>query len=1131
MAYRKIRPLFLVYIFILLATAGIGQVKSDIIFTNIDDTDGLPNNSINAIAKDELGFIWLGTSDGLCRYEGPNEIKTFRADSPRIEGGLESSNIRSLLLDRKKNLWIGTRLGGLTRFHQPSGTWKTYRKDTEDSTSLSSDEILTITEDRQGRIWIGTEDGLNVYNYDTDSFFSFTTNDEKKSGALPAKAVLSVFEDDKGWIWVGTWDGGLSLLCLPSNGNIEQGQFLTFFPNEKKPAGRVWEIYQDNQDRYWLGTAGAGLFLMQLPPDCHDAVNGPEWRPKFHNYSKDGSNYGLTNDDIKEIRQDRNGNLWIATVNGLNCILANDLKDLLVESISSTERVPNFYHYFYDPSNSTSLSNSNVRCLFEDDQGIIWAGTYGGVSQYNWAANQFDSHELSTDLTKNPLFQNLYIDPDGVAWYGNGEKGILKYDFENGKKQHLSSANSFVTALYSPDDKQLYFGCRKGIGVLEMKTDKLKYFPIFSVEQQQGQHIPIRSLYKDDQNRVWVGTEHGLFVIFEETGDYKLFSTDLDNPTSISDNTINQIYEDSKGAIWLATFQGLNRVIPIKPDEFEFESFKHDASDPDNSIPSNRIISMIEVDQVLYIATWNGLSGYDLNEKNFFNCSKNNNKYSFQSIAKTKDDNIWGSTTEGIVHYNTQLGTFTSYGKGDGLGDAVFHQRSSFVDDNGWIYFGSQRGITRFDPLNISKNETPPPVYITDIRKMSPKGEVLSNATYQKELILEPNEYYLSLNFAALNYSHPEKNQYAFMLEGLDEKWNYTDKKAPAIYTNLKYGTYQFKVKAANNDGLWNEVGASLTIIKKPAFVETWWFYFGCLVVSLGLILLGVKLYTRNIKARNKRLLTYNEGLNREIEQRKLAEEALQKQQFNLRLLNANLERSNKDLEQFAYIASHDLQEPLRVVGNFVGLLKHQYREQLDENAFQYIDFAVDGVSRMSEQIKSILTFSKVSQNDIVLQLTNLNEVISTVLHDLSQEIEERSVQITMDPLPEIYCDRGLIKMVFHNLISNAIKFNKSEKPFITISSDTNRSTGFWQFFVKDNGIGIHEDFQLQVFEIFKRLHNKKDYEGTGIGLALCQKIIHRHGGEIWLESEEGIGTTLYFTIKMSQPAQQDEGILELHPA
>ncbi len=439
---------------------------------------------------------------------------------------------------------------------------------------------------------------------------------------------------------------------------------------------------------------------------------------------------------------------------------------------------------------------------------------------------------------------------------------------------------------------------------------------------------------------------------------------------------------------------------------------------------------------------------------------------------------------------------------------------------------------------------------------MSPKGTVLDVGTYAEEIIVEHNEYYLSLDFTALNYNRPEKNRYAFMLEGFDDKWNYSEGKTNAVYTNLDPGTYTFKVKAANNDGLWNNEGTSLKIVKRPALWQTWWFTLFSSLLIFALIYFPIKSYTRNIKKRNKDLQQYNKNLNQEIAHRKEVEAALHQRDQHMESLvkkrtqeleeknqeikkllktisernghlekeiakrtknlvdsNEDLQRSNQDLEQFAYIASHDLQEPLRVVGNFIGLLRRRYKKHFDEEAFQYIDFAVDGVQRMSEQIKNVLIFSKVSQKEINFKLADLNEVIQTKLHDLSEKIEEKNVNFKIENMPEIVCEPMQIEMVFFNLISNAIKFNDSETPIITISNLSTAEDGFWHFSVQDNGIGIEKKYQKKIFEIFRRLHNKSDYAGTGIGLALCQKIIHRHQGKIWVESVAGQGTTFYFTV------------------
>jgi len=657
-------------------------------------------------------------------------------------------------------------------------------------------------------------------------------------------------------------------------------------------------------------------------------------------------------------------------------------------------------------------------------------------------------------------------------------------------------------------------------------------------------------------------------VINENTGIYTSYSHDSQDPNSISDNSVNQIYQDSNDDIWITTFNGLNKVVDYTPENIRFTSFKHDNQKPESSIPSNRITALTEVDGILYIGSNTGISGYDLKKNQFTNFSKTNYKKNILALEKTIDGHIWASTIEGLLFFNPHTKKFDNYTKLDGLGEFLFQTNSSAKDHKGYLYFGSREGITRFHPINLSQNEKPPSVFLTDIRKMSNRGQTISDGTFASELIIDHDEYYLSIDFVAPNYNQPEKNQYAYILEGFEEKWNNPDGKQSAVYTNLAPGKYTFKVKAANNDGFWNEKGTTLKITKLPAFWETWWFKLLVAVLLFAVLYYGIKRNTSTIKARNKVLQKFNVDLSKEIGQRKVVEKALQereqhmesliklrtkelensndkiksllkeirqrnehleveisKRTDNLKMSNQELQRTNKDLEQFVYIASHDLQEPLRIVGSFISLLKRRYKDQLDAEAFQYIDFAVNGVQRMSKQIKNILVFSKVSNRDIKYEKTDLNEVIESKLMDFSTDTQEKNVQFKIENMPAIICAKIQIEMVFFNLIGNAIKFNKSESPVVKISNLSTEENGYWHFSVNDNGIGIENQFKEKIFEIFRRLHNKKEYEGTGIGLALCQKIIHRHQGRIWVESVKGEGTTIHFTISKHLSNKSDNSI------
>ena len=1286
--------LFIFCFLILISLTGVelnAQLLPKIRFSNINKTHGLPNNNVNAIIRDNFGYIWFGTNDGLCRYETPNRIKVFTVDE-NIKGGLKSSNIRTIYIDKKNNIWIGTRLGGLTKYNQSDDLWETYLNDPLDSNSISNNEILEIVEDNKGRIWVGTENSLNLFNSESKTFYRFKV-DKKDSTALRTKAILSIMEDDKGWIWVGTWDGGLHLLLPSPDGNIANSTFRNFNPSEKLNSLNIWKIFQDKQKRYWVGTHGDGLYLMQLPDNASNDVTKQDWQPKFHNYVFSGKDTGdISSNMIRAIIQDTKDRIWIGTVHGLNIIAPDELPS--DDFLKITEEKPeiSFDSYFYSNIDPNSLAHDDISSIYEDEQGIIWLGTFSGISKYNWYNNQFDNYEFYKDDFNAPNTQNIYISPDKVAWVATGSHGILLYDFTSNRIDKIKAnthdilLDNFVETIFSPDDVNIYFASSNGVSKLNIKSKKVTKYPLPQEIKKSVPNLIIFSLFTDKYNRIWVGTDRGLLWIDEETGKYETLVHDPDDPTSISDNSISSLYLDSKDNLWVTTFNGLNRFKIGESDNFEIQSYKHDTQNPETSIPSNQLTEIIEVDDILYIGMTNGLSGYDYKTETFINFSKTENKFGVQSIEKTENGNLWASTTEGVFYFDTRKQTFNIFEKGDGLGDIAFRACSSQMDKDGFIYFGNRKGITRLHPARIATNTVPPPVYITEIKKIDSEGKQVLNMTNKSEISVPSNNYYLSIDFSAVNYNSIEKNNYAYKLEGFEENWNYTNTNMSAIYTNLKHGEYTFMVKAANNDGVWNENPTKLKIIKLPVLWEKTWFRIATLLGLGTLIWLAMFVYTRNIRHRNAILNRYNSKLSKEINERKRIEKALKEREQFLRLLmdnipqhiywidkthrvigcntaflngfqekckeeiigrfaqdvfkkttaeaqidqtesevletgvsifgqvlkmidlntheevwidknyiplkneksevfgvlvtgenitariqaeevlknnskqleiqvlertqelglknkeiqtllqsiearneeleeivkqrtqelnefNMELQQSNNDLGQFAYIASHDMKEPLRIIGNFAGLLSRKYKGKLDKSADEYIYFIEDGIKRMSALMDSLLTYSQVGKKEIELSKTNLNNILFTKLHDLSEVIKERNVEIQLDDLPEIYCEKEQIGMVFFNLINNGIKFNKSERPIIKVKVHDDAPEGFWKFSVTDNGIGILPEFQSQIFEIFRRLHSKQEYKGTGIGLALTQKIVLRHGGTIKVLSIPAEGTTFVFTI------------------
>ncbi|MFK8100945.1 MAG: two-component regulator propeller domain-containing protein [Saprospiraceae bacterium] len=1111
----------------------VAQAQGELKFSRINSTSGLSNNNIWSLTSDKLGFIWAGTSDGLCRIETEDRIKVFRTGE---DNSLKSNYIKSLLADRNGNLWIGTRQGGLTRFHQEKGTWKTFMTVPDDPSSISNNEVLSLLEDREGRIWVGTENGLNVYHPETESFTSFMPNIDQP-GALQASAILCMMEDHLGRIWIGTWGGGFYLMLPSRTGKLKDATFKRMNPiADIQRSQNVWSLYQDQQKRYWVGTFGEGLFLMQLPEEAMNLRGASDWEPKFHQYhDADQSTGKVQLDFVLKIKQDSKGQLWIATTTGLKRIKENQLPDSRIYNRITTDKPSlSLEQSFSHLAKLRTIPHNMIYAMEVDADDIVWVGTFGGIGKYNPHRSKFEYFKLSDFDFSSHNAQNILVDKKDRCWVGNRDKGLLIYD-PKAKEGRITTkaltSSQDARSLFSKDNKKLYIGTENGFLKMDMETKVSQHFPMREELQKLLSGFITQSLFVDSQERVWMGTDWGLFLFVPEQARYYYYTNEILDSTSISDNSVTQVYEDSNQNLWVSTYNGFNKIESIDSDyKIKFRQFKSDAARPDVNLPTNQIICISEAEGLLYLGLPIGLCSFDPITEKFNFLSKKGQQHFVKSIEKYEGDHFWGSVMAGIFSYNYKTKLFTLFNEEDGIIDKNFLSRSACQSNSGSIYFGSGSGFTRVDPDKIRMNEKVPPVYITDIKTIDPQGEHYFSGIEQQKLVLNHDEYYLSINFAALNFNTPKRNQYAYRLEGFEESWNYPETKVTsATYTNLDPGTYTFQVKAANNDGVWNDEGRSLIITVNPAYWETSWFRASILLVVALLLLAGIKLYTRSVRQRNQEmeelvnerteeLAKKNiqiEALFEEIKVRNIAlEKMVARRTQSLKESNEELKRSNHDLEQFAYIASHDLQEPLRTVGSFVGLLGRQYKDQFDERAFQYIDFVKDGIERMSNLIKSILAYSKLGREKTSFKARDLNMIIGTKLLDLSQKIKEKKAIIQVQALPEIVCEGNQIGIVFFNLINNGLKFNKRKQPIIIVQEHTDGSDEFWKFSIADNGIGIEQEYQQKIFEIFRRLHLKSDYEGTGIGLAICQKIVENHGGEIWLNSIPGEGTTFFFTIK-----------------
>lgn len=1058
----------------------------EINFSNVSVNEGLSNNFINDISQDSMGFIWIATTEGLCRYDAKDDFKVFQENG---ELALNSSNIRSLLSDSKNKLWVGTRLGGLTCFDQKTRTSKAYMFDANDPNSISNNEILSIFEDSKGRIWAGTEHGLNLYLPETDNFISWTP-DEQDPTALQKSAILEITEDSRGFIWVGCWAGGLNLILDSDSEDPLDISFRNFSINTSIAAQNVWAITEDHKNRLWLGTHGGGLFMAKVPENASNKSSDQNWDLEKIHFDFE-SYLSMKSNTIDDVHIDKDNNLWLATTSGLH-YLSSEYINQDITSMSPLE----FKVYLGDSADEKSIAGSVSNKIFQDKNNNFWVGTMNGLSRFNLKPIQIEYFPIDVDNYLEQLNGNFYVENDSIVIIAGLKAGLYELNLKTkitskfNIKNYPNDTQAFTINI---EDNKLIVGTDKGVLVIDRNTREVQNFIAPQNIIKTTNNLFSKSLFIDDNGLIYLSTEYGLVTLDRTTGIYKKYNHDTEDPSSISDNSVNEIHQTNDGTIWLATYKGLNRIVDRNEDELKFESYLNKDRTNDNALGTNQVICLKELNGILYIGTTYGVSHMDLSTNEISTAYHNSNKSYVFSLETDLKNNLWYSTSDGITSYNCENNSYRKYDDVDGLIDNTFRIITSKSSEN-YIYFGSQKGISRVNIANSQQTKNPPITHITEVKLINRNEDQNLNLIGLDRVTLPGNNYYISLKFIGLDYDRMEKTQYAYKLEGFDEEWFYPKKNIPAVYTNLKPGNYTFKAKTANNEGVWSET-AEVEVIKEPSLLEKPWVRLAFLLFTLFVLLTIISAYTSSIKKNNLQLQTYNDNLNKEIRERKKIEEFLTK--------------TNMDLQQFAYGASHDLQEPLRNIGNAVGLL--QRKNQFDDSSNEYVEIAVDGVKRMSSLIENLLKYAKSGSQSVTIEEANLNQIVQDKVTDLSQMITDKNAKVTINDLPNINCEINQIGIVFYNLINNGIKFNKNPKPEVIVSHE--EQIDRWIFFVKDNGIGISKKYQQKIFSIFTRLENKKEYEGTGIGLSLCQKIVNRHNGEIWVESKENEGATFYFSI------------------
>ncbi len=849
------RLMFLFLIIILLQMKITAQV-SDLNFDFISADKGLSQNTIHCILQDKYGFMWFATEDGLDRYNGYG-FTTFKND-PMERKSVSDNFIWTVYEDHEGTIWVGTNNGGLCKFNRDEQNFTIYKNDPNNSSSLSNDNVRAIYEDHEGTIWVGTNnEGLCRFNRARQNFTIYK-NDPSNPSSLSNNNVMAIVGDGEGNLWIGTEGGGLDKF------NRKTGKFIHYNYSKSNSHSinndEVMTLYKDRTGGIWVGTISG---LCKYNPRRNDFTRISENNTELSNH-----NYNT----INSIIEDKSGKIWVGTGGGILLLNKNedkyndaDISSLNFSNIDNNvlslyedrtgivwigtaergiakydrERM-RFLRFEHDPTNPNSLSYNTIRSFYQDTSGILWVGTLGGgLNKLSLSTNKFE-HFVNQPGNKNSLSDNsissIYRDSKGVLWVGTWRGGLNKM---------IGSGNptnaKFIRYGHDPGNPNS----------LSSNT--------------------VQAILEDHSGRLWVGTESGLDLYNKKSNGFVHFDNDPKDPNSLSNNQVQScIYADNKGYLWVGTWGGLNKILLPKnpndysPDSFKFSLYQH-LSQNSLSLSNDRVISICQDRKGnIWIGTYGGgLNMLPANQQDIDNTKAKFIHYSIKDglasdiiygILEDDNGNLWLSTDNGLSKFNPSKKTFRNYYESDGLQGNQFFWGACWKSKGGELFFGGTNGFNAFYPEKLKDNPNIPPIVITDFnifnkpvpinKNNSPLKEYISDT---KKIVLSYYQNVFSFDFAALDYTAPNKNQYAYMMEGFDKGWVKSGNRHFVTYTNLDPGEYTFRVRGSNNDGVWNTEGASIKIVILPPFWRTWWFIFSSFLALGSLIIFLISYRVRHL--------------------------------------------------------------------------------------------------------------------------------------------------------------------------------------------------------------------------------------------------------------------------------------------
>jgi ligand-binding sensor domain-containing protein/signal transduction histidine kinase len=1103
----------------------------DVKIKRITVEDGLSQNTITCMLRDSQGFMWFGTQDGLNLYDGYT-FKVFKNDLDDSTS-ISDNHIWSLLEDKNGRLWVGT-LRGLNSFNIRTQTFTRYVFDKENHDLTTS--VRAIVQDKTGEMWVGIDgQGLQRVDVKTKKFEPFKIARPGSSPADVMNGIRCIYQDKAGNFYVGT-NTGLSYFTVSTQ------SYKYFKADLNDPSAvsdnNIHSILEDTNGIVWIGTRDQGL-------NRFDPKTGV-----FTKLHKKGDFNSLADDEVISLHQDKAGKIWVGTGNGL--CLYNPV----------TQTFKTFYH---DPNNDATLSDGRITAIGEDPAGRLVIGTFGaGFNLFDQQAKKFTivtHNPTNTASLNNKNIWAICEDRKGRLWIGTDQglnlskpKGGFEH-FMNEPGNPSSLSGNIVTAIFEDSRGRIWIGThRNGLNLWNEQTRTFQRFKSTPQDPSSLLDNGIPIIYEASNHTIWVASSRGLNRYNDQTKTFKRYPIDPGNLWyDMTNNSLSSMTEDRSGMFWMSTDGGL---CLFDSKTGTYECFKNERNNP-NSLSSNFVYSILkDREGRIWACSNRGINLFNAETKSFIAFQEKHGLPDDIVYAMLEDSQgrFWMSTNRGISRltpsatsdlFKGNPGVFRNYDESDGLQNNEFNSGAFFKGKDGRMYFGGINGFNIFHPDSIQDDTNQPPIVFTGfeifnkpVQPGKAYGRFILPASINtvNEIILTHEESVFTIEFAALSFVKPMLNQYAHMLEGFETDWQHTDAtRRTATYTNLDPGTYTFRVKGSNHDGIWNETGRSIKIIVTPPWWKSWWFK-TMIIVNILLLSVLISVYrTRNIRAANLKLTqTVNEKtqeLHRQNETLRQNQEEistqhdllaqqnqeLTKQRTELATQNAELNNLNKEKSNLISIVAHDLRSPLNHIKGLLNIIRLT-NPTLDQETTSNLQMIETSVGRQTELIRKILNIDAIDgkEHNIKLEPIDLSQLAQLAVDRFKIEAQQKQLTINLEKVgsSKVIADHAYTNQVMDNLLSNAIKFSPSGKQIhISITPNDQRV----HFKIRDEGPGFTEEDKTKLFGKYQRLSAFPTGNETsiGLGLSIVKKYIDLMEAEIWCDSKPGHGTC--FTIRFKQ--------------